>query len=546
MRAFLFILVFCIAQHAAFGAAKDSLFAQLSHAVKNKRAYTQEKDKRISVYKKLLAGENSPEEQYKINESLYKEYRKFKIDSAIYYVSQNTELAAQLQNKDLRMASQIQLANLYSSSGKYRESEAILKSIDSKKLAKPIQVLYYEFYSQFFEHYATNNYSKFYIEQIEVYRDSLLHVLDPNSIKYKINLAQQNIYKNRLDVAKKDLLYLMRTSKAKDENYAMFVYLLGDISGLQKRWDDQRMYYSSAAITDIENAIKDNAAIQNLAVIYYDLGNIDRAYSCAQSAIEDAIFCNVKFRTLRMSELYSIINTAYLDKEAKNKSELKNYLILISVLTVFLVLAIVYVYRQMKKVSRVKEELSKTSQKLAELNKEILSANENLKDTNGQLYESNRIKEEYIAYFFDICSAYINKMEDYRKMLNRKALNKQHDELFKLLKSTDIVDNELEELYKSFDTIFISLYPSFVKEFNALLLPEEQVTPKANEILNTELRIFALIRLGITDSVKIAAFLRYSLSTIYNYRTKARNKAAVSREEFEVMVSKIGVIQAKQ
>ncbi|MCY1312198.1 hypothetical protein D9M70_625990 [compost metagenome] len=118
--------------------------------------------------------------------------------------------------------------------------------------------------------------------------------------------------------------------------------------------------------------------------------------------------------------------------------------------------------------------------------------------------------------------------------------------MFKLLKSTDIVDNELEELYKSFDTIFISLYPSFVKEFNALLLPEEQITPKANEILNTELRILALIRLGITDSVKIAAFLRYSLSTIYNYRTKARNKAAVSREEFEVMVSKIGVIQAKQ
>lgn len=546
MKTLFFILAFYIAQPFAFGADKDSLFAKLSQAVKNKQSYTHDKEKRISVYKKLLAGENSSEEKYKINESLYREYRKFKIDSAIFYVNHNIEIATLLGNNDFKLAAQIQLANLYSSSGKYRESETILKSINSKKLSRPLQVLYYEFYSQFFEHYATNNYSKFYIEQIETYRDSLLHVLDPNSIKYKINLAQQNIYKNRLEVAKKDLLYLMRTAKAKDENYAMFVYLLGDISGYQKHWDDQRRFYSSAAMTDIENAIKDNAAIQNLAVIYYDLGNIDKAYICAQSAIEDAIFCNVKFRTLRMSELYSIINTAYLDKEAKNKSELKNYLILISVLTVFLILAIVYVYRQMKKVSRVKEELSKTSEKLAVLNKEILSANESLKDRNAQLYESNRIKEEYIAYFFDICSAYINKLEDYRKMLNRKALNKQHDELFKLLKSTDLIDNELGELYKNFDTIFISLYPSFVKEFNALLLPEEQVMPKANEILNTELRIFALIRLGITDSVKIAAFLRYSLSTIYNYRTKARNKAAVSREEFEIMVSKIGIIQAKQ
>lgn len=546
MKTLFFILAFYIVQPFAFGADKDSLFAKLSQAVKNKQSYTHHKEKRISVYKKLLAGENSSEEKYKINESLYKEYRKFKIDSAIFYVNQNIEIATLIGNNDFKLAAQIQLANLYSSSGKYRESETILKSINSKKLSRPLQVLYYEFYSQFFEHYATNNYSKFYIEQIETYRDSLLHVLDPNSVKYKINLAQQNIYKKRLEVAKKDLLYLMRIAKAKDENYAMFVYLLGDISGYQKHWDDQRRYYSSAAMTDIENAIKDNAAIQNLAVIYYDLGNIDKAYICAQSAIEDAIFCNVKFRTLRMSELYSIINTAYLHKEAKNKSELKNYLILISVLTVFLILAIVYVYRQMKKVSRVKEELSKTSEKLAVLNKEILSTNESLKDRNAQLYESNRIKEEYIAYFFDICSAYINKLEDYRKMLNRKALNKQHDELFKLLKSTDLIDNELGELYKNFDTIFISLYPSFVKEFNALLLPEEQVVPKANEILNTELRIFALIRLGITDSVKIAAFLRYSLSTIYNYRTKARNKAAVSREEFEIMVSKIGMIQAKQ
>jgi len=145
-----------------------------------------------------------------------------------------------------------------------------------------------------------------------------------------------------------------------------------------------------------------------------------------------------------------------------------------------------------------------------------------------------------------MCSSYINKLEDYRKSLNKKATKGNREELFKILKSTSIIEDELAELYRNFDTIFLNLYPTFVEEFNDLLINEEQVELKDHEKLNTELRIFALIRLGITDSVKIAAFLRYSLSTIYNYRTKARNKAAVSRDEFEKMVMKIGAIKKSE
>lgn len=177
------------------------------------------------------------------------------------------------------------------------------------------------------------------------------------------------------------------------------------------------------------------------------------------------------------------------------------------------------------------------------MNQGITDTNKQLKEVNIQLSESNHIKEEYIAHFFDLCSTYITKLEDYRKSLNKKAANNQLDDLFKTLKSTAFVDNELEELYKNFDNIFLSLYPTFVEDFNTLLISEEQIVLKPGELLNTELRIFALIRLGITDSVKIASFLRYSLSTIYNYRTKARNKAAVSRDEFENLVMKIGIIQ---
>jgi len=528
-------------------AAQNSraIFAELNAAIKNKKEYSKKREQRISGLKKINESGLPSLQEYQVNKSLYKEYRKFKLDSAIFYVQRNLAIAASQKNAALQDEANIQLANLYSSSGKFREAESIFKNISSKRLPASLLPEFYEFYSQFFEHYATNSYNEDYFKSIAIYRDSLLRVLNPSSVKYKIVQAQKDIYNKKLDKAERDLLQLLNTSKEKNADYAMFAYLLGDIYGTQGKAELQKDYFAISATADIKNAIKDNAAIQNLALLYYEAGDIDNAYKFTKSAIEDAIFCNVKFRTLQMSELYSIINTTYLDKEAKSKSQLQLYLVLISILSLFLIIAIVYVYKQMKKVSRIKEELAVTGQKLAELNADITNANAQLHESNTQLWESNHIKEEYIAHFFDLCSTYINKLEDYRKSLNRKANDKQIHELFKMLKSTTVVDNEIDELYKTFDTIFINLYPTFVKDFNALLVPEEQVTVKQGELLNTELRIFALVRLGITDSVKIAAFLRYSLSTIYNYRTKARNKAAVSRDDFEIMVSKIGTMASK-
>lgn len=187
----------------------------------------------------------------------------------------------------------------------------------------------------------------------------------------------------------------------------------------------------------------------------------------------------------------------------------------------------------MKHKSKMKEDLYISNNKLVLLNNE-------LNESNDYLFEANHIKEQYIIHFLDLCSDYITKMEDYRISLNRLALNNQMDKLLKRLRSgTQIVD-EIENLYKNFDSVFLSLYPTFVSEFNNLLAKEEQIVPKQNELLNRELRIFALLRLGISDTAKIASFLRCSISTVYNYRTRIRNKAIVPRDEFENYVMKIG------
>ena len=222
------------------------------------------------------------------------------------------------------------------------------------------------------------------------------------------------------------------------------------------------------------------------------------------------------------------------------------------ILSFFLVLAIVYTYRQMKRVARIRKELYRTNIKLNELNDELQGTNsqlhivnKELSEANTNLSEANQIKEAYIGHFLDLCSTYINKLEKYQNTLNKKAVEKKLDELYKMLKSSDMINNELKELYENFDNIFLHLYPNFVEEFNSLLLDEEKFVLKPNELLNVELRIFALIRLGITDSSKIASFLHYSANTIYSYRTRVRNKAAVPRDDFENRVMKISSVKKK-
>ena len=537
------LIIFFVAILSSLGLSGQDLSSarqELDNALMHKEHFAEIKRKKIAGYRKEITPGLDLKEEYGINEKLYEQYRKFYLDSAIYYINRNISIGKTLNNEYYRDRSSIQLANLYSSKGNFLESQSLLQGVTIAKQPNDLKALYYEFYSQFYEHYTTNNPSEHYAKQIEVYRDSLLQVLNPETNKYKINLAQQLMYKKDYSKALELLEKMETSSTVRDSDYAMYVYLLGDIYMREDKQEEGVRYYCLAAVTDIENSIRDHGAIQNLAIYYYYQGKIDLAYKYAQSALEDAVACNVKFRTLMMSEFYSIINTSYQEKENAAKSTLRTYLTLISILSFFLIIAVVYVYSQMRRISKVKEELLISGEKQKDLNIELKTANQQLQVFNSQLHESNRVKEEYIAQFFDICSSYIAKLDDYRKKLNKKAMNKQFDELSKILKSSSVTNEELHELYERFDTIFINLYPNFVSEFNDMLLPHEKIELKPGELLNAELRIFALERLGISDAVKIASFLRYSLSTIYNYRTKVRNKVAVSREEFDERLKTIG------
>ncbi len=513
----------------------DSIIALLNNVIKDKESYIKIKEQNISNIKQLLQiGKLPPEQIYDINTKLCDEYRKYITDSAVYYTQQNVDIAQRLGRNDLLDKANLDLAWLFSTQGLYIEAKDLLDDIDCKSLQKKDVLRYYETYSSFCSHYGQSNNHADYYRKSELYRDSLLMQLDPHSIQYQITYATKILYEQNRDDAERMLLSLLENSTDQDTDRAVIAYLLGLKYKEDENIELEQKYFSISAITDIKNAVRNNASFHDLALMYYRQGNIDEAYKFIEFAINDAIACNVRYRAIEITASYPIINALYQAKETKQKSQLQSYLVLISIMSVFLVIGIIYVYKQMKRLSRIRKELYRTNLELNKLNTD-------LHKVNNSLQESNHIKEEYITHFFDLCSSYINKMEDYRKSLNKLAANNRMEELFKMLKSTSFLESELDDLYKNFDSIFLNLYPTFVEDFNKLLLVDERICPKPGELLNTELRIFALIRLGITDSVKIASFLRYSLRTVYNYRTKVRNKSAVSRDEFEDKVKEIGV-----
>ena len=438
---------------------------RLEEAMKNRKNYDLQKERQLFNLKKEAAKENlSIRERYEINQQLGEAYSKYILDSAVNYLLKSRQLAHKMNNEPLKQKAAIQLANAYSTMGLYIESNELLSGIGPQGLNDSLRALYYGSYSSFYSHYGQSNKTASFFHKSELYRDSLLEATPKKSLLYQISFATKMLYGGQADEAKRRFLALLKKVEADNPDYATIAYFLGIIYKEEGNREMQEKYLIISAITDIEKSIKDNASLQALALYYYDQGDIDKAYLFMDAAINDAIFCGVRYRTVENSSFYPIINASFQEKENYKKSSLRRYLLLISVLSVFLLAGIVYIYLQMKRLTRIRKELASTNKQLVDLNKD-------LKNTNRMLFEANHIKQEYIAHFFYVCSSYIEKIENFRNSLYKKAINNQHDALVRDLKSANLAKTELEELYKNFDIIFLGLYPRFIEEFNKLLAP---------------------------------------------------------------------------
>jgi cell division protein FtsB len=246
-------------------------------------------------------------------------------------------------------------------------------------------------------------------------------------------------------------------------------------------------------------------------------------------------------RSWQVSHILTRINDEYKAKLKHANTRLQWTVGIISLLSIVMILLLGYVTKKRRQLAVAHDELAQSNQQLSRLNAQLKETNEQLAMSNLRLHDSNRVKDEYITKFLKLCSEYIDKLDNYRIKINRKAKANQFDDIRKMTSSQQMKEDEVKELFDNFDAVFLHLFPNFLSEFNALLKPEEQIVLPEENHLTTDLRIFALIRLGIDESSRIADFLRYSPNSIYNYRARIKNKAIGDREDFERRVKEIGI-----
>ncbi|CCY50792.1 uncharacterized protein BN523_00176 [Bacteroides sp. CAG:189] len=501
------------------GKGTDTILVRLDKVLGQQQIYMKQKEGRIDSLKRLLARPSlTLQQKFRLNKRLGTEYELFVSDSAMAYFDRSLLIADSLHN--VSWADEIRLCqvSVLSVSGMYKEAWDRLHGINRTTLPDSLLPAFYNCGRQLNSFLASYSHDSAYVAKYAAlqnkYRDSLLTVLSPALPEYRLYEAERFVATRQYMQAKKIFQELVHSQPEESNVFARAAFSLAQLYRDEGRPEEYEKYLILSTISDIKASVKENAALPSLAFVLYGQGDITRAYHYIKRSLEDAIFCNARLRTIEISGMLPVIDAAYKLQIERQRRQLVLFLIIVSLLSVFLIISVVLIYKQVKKLSVARRHLR----------------------------QANHIKEEYIGHFLNLCSLYIEKLDNFRRTVNRKITAGQTEELLKLTKSSQFAGMEQKEFYANFDNAFLHLYPDFVTEFNRLLQPEERFIMKPGELLNTELRIFAIIRLGIDDSSKIANFLHYSINTIYTYRNKVKNKA-INRENFEEEIMKIGVLE---
>lgn len=528
------------------------LYEQLDQAIEQSQYYINQKESRITKIKKQSRQGHTPPQLLTAYYKLYEEYQTYKSDSSIYYIHQAIDLAKRNNMKSDITKLRSLLALQYSTSGAFTEALHVLQSIDKKTLNNSNKKDYYiAFYHVYGELGFTNinidtELSQEFYSKQDCYRDTLFSILSPNSEDYlmrkEVLLTSQNKLKEALKIND------IRLSKCKkgSHEYGIVAYYRYLIYRSLKDEDMVKYWLLQSAICDVKCAINDQASLWILAEILSKEKDVERSYKYINFSWKaNKKFCT-RIRSWQISPVLGTIDHNYQAELKKANHRLIFAIICVSLLVIALALLTFYVNKQKSYLSNARNELKKTNTQLEELNNKLSSTNGMLKASNDKLNESNGVKEEYIGQFLGACSHYIDKLDKMRLNVNKMVKNKQYNELYSMTKSSEVKEQELEELYANFDKVFLNLFPNFVEDLNGLLKEECQIHLSSPNKLSAIVRVFALIRLGIDNSTKIAEFLHYAVNTIYNYRAKLRNGALNDRNEFEKKVRELGTLMKHQ
>jgi tetratricopeptide (TPR) repeat protein len=474
-----------------------------------------------NIKARITLNKEDNQQLYDLYTEIFKEYRSYIYDSAYVYVVKLIDISSTLNDSDKIISSKVKLGFCYLSSGLFKEAFDILSSLDVDKCKIETKIEYYTCKSRlYFDLGDYNNTAEFKTQYNEIGNqiiDSAIFLIQYNSARYWATLGLKYMKSDNFDGALEALQKMINSRNYSEHDLAIATSSIAYILTLKGEKENAEEYLIKAAISDIKSSVKETVAIRNLAQLLYEDKEIGPAVRYIRKALDDASFYNARHRQIEIGHILPIIEKERINIIENQRDRIMSVSILISVLLIALVVAFIIIWKSLKRLN------------IAQLT---------IQDSNNKLTEANKIKDEYIAYFFNQNSEYISKIEKLEKWVSRKVAAKQYIGLKNLTQILN-VEKEREDLFERFDRIFLKLFPDFIDEFNKLLTPEGQIQPKEGELLNPDLRIYALIRLGINDNEKIASFLNYSVNTIYTYKTKIKTKAACPSDQFKQKVMEI-------
>ena len=496
----------------------DRLYQTLDSLIERHEEIVAAKESQImSLYNGLQGVTLTPEQEYDKNLRLYDEYLAFRFDSAFYYINRNIQSSLARTDVERRAASTIRLAHILSVSGIFNNARLLLDSIQPDLLSTETRMLYYNqraelnLYRSEMAQYTP--YFMNYIDSAQYYRQMLLQIAPKESFEYIVSRASYVCEQGDVEGAIHLFEQYLPTLQSGDRRYSIVASTLAFFYWKSGQPQQQEHYLLLSAISDLRGAILENNALRELASILMERGVYERAYRYLSRASNDAQQYGSRLRSMQVARLTPVITKAY-DTEREHALQRTNRLLtILASITLLLVGLILFNFWLLYK--------------------------RQLSTLNSQMKEANRIKDEYIGRFLELCSALIHRGEERHKFFNRLARDRKLEELYAELKSGSAINEGVKMFHQNFDTAFLNIYPDFISDVNRLMTPDSQFEiEEGSTKLTTELRVLALIRLGIVDNQKIADILRSSITTIYTYRSKLKSRA-LQKDTFEDDVKRI-------
>ena len=542
------LLLPVIATHAQ--STTDSLFNKLNTVLANKDVYVKNKQDLIAGIKQRLKYATNDNERYTVYDQLFEQYKSFIHDSAYVYCKKLNTTAYLLKDENKINYSRVNMGFILVSAGMFKEGLDTLSKVNIKYLndKQRYDYLFLQVRSNFdladFDR-INDYYNKYSLKGLE-YCDSILKQNKPDSYEYLsaygLKLLRSEDYKGAIAPYEK-LINFKQSYQDSAINYSCLSFLYFELKQPEKGLP----LLIQSAIVDNMHSTKESVALTNLATHIFQEGDITSAFNYINNAIVDANFYGARHREAQISNIMPIIEREQIEGIEKQKRSLMIYASIITGLVFLVIIFTIIVLKQLKKLRIADEiivnknnDLNEANASLTKVNKRLDNANRTLSQFNSKLDEANMIKDEYIGYFFNTHSDYIEKLDRLKRSIEKNMREKRYEEVLMVLNRLN-TGFERENLSHSFDRVFLNIFPRFVEDFNALFDADHQIHLTEEQLLNSELRIFALIRLGIHDNETIGKILNYSVNTIYTYKTKVKNKSLIANEEFE---DKIMLIKA--